>query len=108
LHPALDMRALEFEGERDDLIERLAARDRPTIPVPAPRESGVRLKVSRVAYAAATVDVVLCDLSRDPRSESFVDRAPHRSGFVPARCGVVVGLFQNDRPPSTSIVRALK
>lgn len=87
----------------------LPACDRPTIPVPAPRESGVRLKVARVAYAAATVDVVVCDLTRDPRSDSFVPFVP----FVPptphlARCGVVVDLFQNERPPSTSIVRALK
>jgi hypothetical protein len=94
------MHALDFEGE--------LACDRPTIPVPAPRESGVRLKVSRVAYAAATVDVVLCDLTRDPRSESFVETAPHRAGLGLARCGVVVDLFQNERPPSTSIVRALK
>lgn len=99
------MRALDVEGERGDWDE-VRACDRPTIPVPAPRESGVRLKVSRVAYAAATVDVVLCDLTRDPRSESFVDKAPHRAGL--ARCGVVVSLFQNDKPPSTSIVRALK
>jgi hypothetical protein len=95
------MHALEVEGE-------LLACDRPTIPVPAPRESGVRLRVARVAYAAATVDVVLCDLSRDPRSESYIDTAPHRADFVPARCGVVVDIFQNERPPSTSIVRALK
>ena len=46
--------------------------DRPTIPMPAPRESGVRLQVSRIATSAATVDVVVCDLSRDPRSESYV------------------------------------
>ena len=122
------MHALEVEEEQGDWDERLAARDRPTIPVPAPRESGVRLKVSRVAYGAATVDVVVCDLTRDPRSESFVETAPHRSGWIPARCGLVVDLFQiagltrhelavaegysevaqNERPPSTSIVRALK
>ena len=119
------MHALEVEEEQGDWDERLAASDRPTIPVPAPRESGVRLKVSRVAYAAATVDVVVCDLTRDPRSESFVEVAPQperASGWAPARCGVVVPIFQvvrltrhelpkvaqNDRPPSTSIVRALK
>jgi hypothetical protein len=102
---AARMHALEVEGERGDWDE-LRACDRPTIPVPAPRESGVRLKVARVAYAAATVDVVLCDLTRDPRSESFAETAPHRAGL--ARCGIVVGLFQNERPPSTSIVRALK
>ena len=84
----------------------LPACDRPTIPVPAPRESGVRLKVARVAYAAATVDVVVCDLTRDPRSESFVPFVPPTPHL--ARCGVVVDLFQNERPPSTSIVRALK
>jgi len=107
-----DMHALEFEGAKGELVELLAC-ERPTIPVPEPRESGVRLKVSRVAYAAATVDVVLCNLSRDPRSEDFVETAPHRSGDLGegrglARCGVVVELFQNERPPSTSIVRALK
>jgi hypothetical protein len=116
------MHALESWGE-------LLASDRPTIPVPAPRDSGVRLKVERVAYAAATVDVVVCDLSRDPRSESFggEDASPdtirdgwqnaqkhatHRSGFFPARCVPRFGAFavvvQNDSPPSTSIVRALK
>jgi hypothetical protein len=104
------MHALDYQGE-------LLASDRPTIPVPAPRESGVRLKVERVAYAAATVDVVVCDLSRDPRSEDHVspdDRtcAAHRSRFFPARCAPRFGAFavvvQNDRPPSTSIVRALK
>lgn len=112
------MHALNYLGE-------LLASDRPTIPVPAPRESGVRLKVERVAYAAATVDVVVCDLSRDPRSEDYAsavnrvatlhERAhvAHRSGFFPARCAPRFGAFavvvgQNDRPPSTSIVRALK
>jgi hypothetical protein len=109
------MHALDFQGAGD--WPELLASDRPTIPVPAPRESGVRLKVERVAYAAATVDVVVCDLSRDPRSEDHVspdDRthAAHRSGFVPARCAPRFGAFavvvQNERPPSTSIVRALK
>lgn len=104
------MHALDYQGE-------LLASDRPTIPVPAPRESGVRLKVERVAYAAATVDVVVCDLSRDPRSDDHVspdDRkyVAHRSGFFPARCAPRFGAFavvvQNDRPPSTSMVRALK
>lgn len=124
----------QFQGE-------LLASDRPTIPVPAPRESGVRLKVERVAYAAATVDVVVCDLSRDPRSEDHAPSAATtaagdagdvatadepapatcRSGFFPARARARFGAFavvvrraanddtcQNDRPPSTSIVRALK
>jgi hypothetical protein len=124
------MHALEFRGE-------LLASDRPTIPVPAPRESGVRLRVERVAYAAATVDVVVCDLSRDPRSEDHApatvregsmraraenEHVAHRSGFFPARCSTRFGAFavvvdpavgdreaaQNERPPSTSIVRALK
>ena len=129
------MHALNYPGE-------LLASDRPTIPVPPPRESGVRLKVERVAYAAATVDVVVCDLSRDPRSEDYASsvdrvaslgdlrepdgyrsceshdlserrRVAHRSGFFPARCAPRFGAFavvvaQNDRPPSTSIVRALK
>jgi hypothetical protein len=121
--PLRRMHALDCQGE-------LLASDRPTIPVPAPRDSGVRLKVERVAYAAATVDVVVCDLSRDPRSETFggEDASPdtirdgrhaqkhatHRSGFFPAlaraapRFGAFAVVVQNDRPPSTSIVRALK
>jgi len=73
------MHALEVEEE---LLLKLLADDpneRPTIPVPGPRESGVRLKVAQVAWPAATVDVVMCDLSRDPRSEDY---APERVGNV--------------------------
>jgi hypothetical protein len=78
------MHALDVEGE-------LQPSDRPTIPVP--RESGVRLKVERRLFAAATIDVVVCDLSRDPRSELYIEGDAR---------------VQNERPPSTSIVRALK
>jgi len=127
------MHALEVEGE-------LLPSERPTIPVPAPRESGVRLKVARVASFAATVDVVVCDLSRDPRSEDYVPRAARASGIAPrmsiakAQPGPRLvphaphalrlaqpaprldelddpgepSRSQNERPPSTSIVRALK
>lgn len=87
------MHALDFEGEL------LSATDRPTIPVPPPRESGVRLRVSRksIPLVAATVDIVVCDLSRDPRSEDYTsDDQDEPAGP------------QNERPPSTSIVRALK
>jgi hypothetical protein len=94
LAPPEGMHALEIEGE-------LLASERPTIPVPAPLESGIRLKVAKVAWGAVTVDVVLCDLSRDPRSEDYLPRAAS-SGFFLAGSG------QNERPPSTSIVRALK
>ena len=100
MHGSIAMHALDTEGE-------LLASDRPTIPVPLPGESGVRLKVARVAYAAATVDVVVCDLSRDPRSEDYAPRTAHR-WFSPARCGALALVGQNDRPPSTSTVRALK
>ena len=60
------MHALDLEGDV------LPATERPTIPVPAPRESGVRLRVARVAVApmAAAVEAVACDLTRDPRSEA--------------------------------------
>jgi hypothetical protein len=70
----------------------------PTIPAPAQdvRESGVRLRVSKVPSGAATVDVVVCDLTRDPRSEAYLDGAGEDEAG------------QNDIPPSTSIVRALK
>jgi hypothetical protein len=81
-----------------EMFDELAPNDRPTIPVPAPLESGVRLKVERVSYAAATVDVVLCDLSRDPRSESYPSTPASK----------LRNDLQNERPPSTSTVRALK
>lgn len=64
LAPLTGMHALDVSGE-------LLASERPTIPVPPPRDSGVRLQVEKKAYYAATVDVVVCDLSRDPRSEEF-------------------------------------
>jgi hypothetical protein len=102
------MPALEIWGE-------LSASERPTIPVPPPRESGVRLNVSRVPTGAATVDIVVCDLTRDPRSEAYipVGPAPERSGFFPAqrtplaKCEVEPN-DQNESPPSTSTVLALK
>jgi hypothetical protein len=78
-----------------DLVDdQLPVTDRPTIPVPAPIESEVRLKVTRVAWVAATVDIVVADLSRDPRSETYYAND--------------VSPLQNERPPSTSTVRALK
>jgi hypothetical protein len=77
------------------VVEELLPNERPTIPVPAPLESEVRLRVTRVTAFAATVDLVVCDLTRDPRSESYIP--------PDARCA-----DQNERPPSTSIVRALK
>ena len=92
------------------------ASERPTIPVPEPRESGVRLQVAQLPICAATVDIVVCDLSRDPRSESYIPshkaRTPRRSGLWPkdhdalAKCEAEPA--QNERPPSTSTVRALK
>jgi hypothetical protein len=74
------MHALEYEGE-------LLPSERPTIPVPAPRESGVRLKVSQIAWPAATVDVVVCDLSRDPRSEDYLARPALRVLLPPVKAG---------------------
>ena len=64
LHRCAPMHALDVEGEL------LSVNDRPTIPVPAPRESGVRWRVARrsMPVVAATIDIVVCDLSRDPRS----------------------------------------
>ena len=87
------MHALDVEGEL------LSLNDRPTIPIPAPRESGVRLRVARRAVApiSVTVDIVVCDLSRDVRSEDYTPDDQRDASSA-----------QNDRPPSTSIVRALK
>lgn len=73
--------------DRDDALEPMC--DRPTIPVPAPRESGVRLQVAKRPLSAAVVDVVVCDLSRDARSESFVDAVDAR---VPPSLSNVIAL----------------
>lgn len=77
--------------------DALAEDDRPTMPVPEARESGVRLKVAKVAYGFAMIDVVLCDLSRDPRSEYFVDRTLGARDDSP-----------EERPAALAIVNALK
>ena len=50
--------------------ERLAS-ERPTIPVPAPTESEDRPDIAKVPSARAAMDVIDCDLSRDPRSEDY-------------------------------------
>jgi hypothetical protein len=73
LQAARIMEALDVDEEPRKTNER------PTIPVPAPRDSGIRLRVARVPITGATVDVVMCDLSRDPRSEDF---APDRVNNV--------------------------
>ena len=105
MHSGPAMTALETGGE-------LSATDRPTIPVPPPRESGVRLGVSRVPRCAATVDIVVCDLTRDPRSEAYMPPlpTPDRSGFFPAQRAPLAKceIDQNESPPSTSTVLALK
>ena len=90
----------------------LPASDRPTIPVPAPGESGIRLKVAQVAIFAATVDTVVCDLSRDPRSETYI--APAAEDGVRKKSGAhlilccAVDQNESESPPSTSTIRALK
>lgn len=79
-----------------ELVEEVLAAERPTVPAPPPLESGVRLSCTRVVVSAATVDVVVCDLTRDPRSEDYA------TGDADAASS------QNESPPSTSTVRALK
>lgn len=69
--------------------EALDQDDRPTMPVPEARESGVRLQVAKVAYGFAMIDAVVCDLSRDPRSEFYVQQ-------------------QEARPPALATVHALR
>jgi hypothetical protein len=87
---------------------------RPTIPSPPPAiESGIRLSTMEFSAArGATVDVVLCDLRCDPRSEDFTefaDPSAQRSGFYASHGAEGDDSdHQNERPPSTSIVRALK
>lgn len=49
---------------------RVSVNERPTIPVP--RASGIRLNKTRIPIPSATIDIVVCDLSRDPRSESYL------------------------------------
>lgn len=58
------------------------ADERPTLPVP-PAESGVRLNPFGLASGPlpfALVDVVVCNLSRDPRSEDY---APDSASIIP-------------------------
>lgn len=83
-------------------FDELLASERPTIPAPA--ESGICLKVTRIPWVSATVDVVTCDLSRDPRSECYGPPGEEANSQGVAQEDVA----QNERPPSTSIVRALK
>lgn len=92
------MHALDGEGEL------LSANERPTIPVPEPRESGVRLRVARVSVplASATIDVVVCDLTRDPRSEEYVadeqrDGGAPQTVRQPAMSNIRALVFRNDR-----------
>ena len=124
------MRALAVDGRHEEPSGH-DPHERPTIPVPPCRESGIRLKVTRVPCVAATVDVVVCDLSRDTRSEEFSPRAdspgaegppilaPKRRRSLPLRrllAAVTAPIRgqaardpdQNEWPPSTSTVRALK
>jgi hypothetical protein len=103
---------MDQSAESDESV-----RERPTLPAPAPRESGLQLKAPPLC--GIVVDAVVCDLSRDPRSEDFsprsrAPRAPSRDGGVIAKLRLVARAAvsgwspQNDMPPSTSIVRALK
>jgi hypothetical protein len=87
---ALDELVENFPIETEDPSSG-PSRERPTIP--APRDSGIRLQVERVPGGAATVDIVVCDLRRDPRSEAFT---PDDDDDRPVA------------PPSTSTIRALK
>jgi hypothetical protein len=111
---AHDCGALGREPRVDDDEASLSIRDRPTMPAPpVPHESGLRLRAgSPSSFASAVVDVVVCDLSRDPRSESFrlhVVRDPLQSACKSMPVGNDRnGSPQNERPPSTSTVRALK
>ncbi len=66
------MTAADLEG-----FDAIDLDERPTLP--APRESGIRLCVEHVEWPAAIVDEVVCDLSRDPRSEDY---APERASNV--------------------------
>lgn len=54
------------------------------MPVPAP--SPVRIALAKIAYGFVAVDVVVADLSRDPRSELAYER---RSGPAVAKGGDV-------------------
>lgn len=67
--------------------EALDVHDRPTLPVPAPAyESGVRLAAVPISVLGATVDLVMADLTRDPRSESWIGaegNEPKREAYDP-------------------------
>ncbi len=72
------MQAIDFDDFEDfEDLERLDSDERATLPAP-PRESGVQL--ARVASPAelpfARMDVVVSDLTRDPRSEDYRGAGP--------------------------------
>ena len=70
--------------------------------------SGIRLRVAQISIRAATVDVVTCDLSQDPRSESYIPKTsgtPRRSGRWAAHHGALAKCGDDLDP---NVVAALK
>src|SRR6185436_16078764 len=67
------MRPLRSSSEPLEQILEQDPHERPTIPVPMPAGSGVRITLHSPQLSWAVVDVVVCDLSRDPRSEDYFD-----------------------------------
>jgi hypothetical protein len=82
--------------------EALGIHDRPTVPVPPPPfESGVRLGAVVISVVGATLDLVVADMSRDPRSESWrgANLEPDEAAYDPEI---------TPKPAALSIVRALR
>lgn len=88
----LTLVALDPPDSSDDTVladvegEGLGIHDRPTVPVPPPPfESGVRLGGVVISVVGATLDLVVADMRRDPRSESWhgANLEPDRAAFDP-------------------------
>ncbi len=47
---------------------------RETLPAPPMVDSGIRVQTTRMPLASVQADIVMCDLSRDPRSDDYTRR----------------------------------
>jgi hypothetical protein len=86
-------------------LEEVPLEERETLPpptVPEPSASEVRLKV-RFRIAGAVVDVVVADLTRDPRSESY---EPVTFDGRPIRRARTLALVPPPRQSSVSSVQS--
>jgi hypothetical protein len=87
----------EVDPGDDGSLDEVPLNERPTLPVPAPRGSEVRVRLTRIPWSVATADIVACDRSRDPRSEDYAARM--LSGIAPAVPCLELVLEEDDVAP---------